>query len=286
MPYNLLLLPLLGGYLFLRWWNPTRFHALRAEKERLLLMAALPSLASLVVAFALVKGLEALLPCREWPNTICFPAWWKANVPFQYLGTALVAFSLAATIWIPWNLICKREVAIDKVIEKDRVPFEILLKKAQDEAKTVAVTMANGKIYIGFVTHLFNPALPTRFIQILPTKSGYRDEKTRTFEFTTPYLEALDSIDKDFEEKARQLFAKETERDAAEDASTPNKERIKAMEEEIEKLDAELEEIAAVADDFGIVLPVSEIVSINIFSEYIHSKYFAPKPPESLVSIS
>jgi hypothetical protein len=79
-------------------------------------------------------------------------------------------------------------VAINKVIEKDRVAFEVLLKKAQDEAKTVSVTMANGKIYVGFVTHLFNPALPTRFIQILPTKSGYRDEKTKTLNSQLPTL--------------------------------------------------------------------------------------------------
>jgi hypothetical protein len=144
------------------------------------------------------------------------------------------------------------------------------------------VTMANGKIYIGFVTHLFNPALPTRFIQILPTKSGYRDEKTKTFEFTTPYLEALDSIDKDFDEKAVELYSKETERDDLKN-DEPDEIRLRVIEAEIKKLDAELEEIAAVADDFGIVLPVSEIVSINIFSEYIHSKYFAPKPQESVV---
>src|SRR5258705_3408752 len=186
MPYNLLLLPLLGGYLFLRWWNPTRYHALRADKERLLLMAALPGLASLVIAFIMVEGIGPLLPCSEWPKFPCIPAWWKNHVPFDYLGTALVAFFLSATICHALNLFCKRETAINKVIEKDRVAFEILLKKAQDEAKTVAVTMTSGKIYIGFVTHLFNPALPTRFIQILTTKSGYRDEKTKTFEFTTP----------------------------------------------------------------------------------------------------
>ncbi len=186
MPYNLLFLPLLGGYLFLRWWNPTRYHALRAEKERLLLMAAVPGLASLIVAFAIVNGAEFLFPCSSWPHMPCIPSWWQANVPFEYLGTSLLAFFLGATLCHPWNLICKREVAINKVIENDRVAFEILLKKAQDEAKTIAVTMANGKIYIGFVTHLFNPSLPTRFIQILPTKSGYRDDKPRLSSLLLP----------------------------------------------------------------------------------------------------
>jgi len=281
MPYNLLLLPLMGGYLFLRYWNPTRYHALRAEKERLLLMAALPGLASIVLAFAIVKILEEKFSCSAWPNTPCFPAWWRVNVPFPYLGTSLLAFSLGATVWAPWNLICKREVAINKVIENDRVAFEILLKKAQDEAKTVAVTMENGKIYIGFVTHLFNPAFPTRFIQLLPTKSGYRDEVKKTFEFTTPYLEALDSLDRDFEAKAQKLIEVEQELERSTEAKE-SETKIKALEVRIEGLDQELEEIAAVADDFGIVLPVSEIVSINIFSEYIHSKYFTHKSDSTI----
>lgn len=276
MPYNLLFLPLLGGYLFLRWWNRTRYHALRAEKERLLLMAAVPGLASLIVAFAIVEGSEFLFPCSNWPHMPCVSSWWQANVPFDYLGTSLLAFSLGATLCHPWNLICKREIAINKVIENDRVPFEILLKKAQDQAKTIAVTMANGKIYIGFVTHLFNPGLPTRFIQILPTKSGYRDEKTKTFEFTTPYLEALDGLDRDFEEKANKLQAAEAQYEEAKQAKAAA-EKLRVLEAEMQRLDRELEEIAAVADDFGIVLPVSDIVSLNIFSEYIHAKYFAHK---------
>ena len=142
--------------------------------------------------------------------------------------------------------------------------------------------MASGKIYIGFVTHLFNPALPTKFIQILPTKSGYRDERTKTFEFTTPYLEALDNLDIDFEGKAFELFETEKLRDAAKEANEPE-DRIRTLEAKAKQLDKELEEIANVADDFGIVLPVSEIVSINIFSEYIHSKYFAPKSPSHVI---
>lgn len=244
-------------------------------------MAAVPGLISLIIAFAIVKGMGFLFPCSAWPNLPCIPSWWKANIPFEYLGTSLLAFFLGATICHPWNLFCKREVAIDKVIEKDRVAFEMLLKKAQDEAKTVAVTMANGKIYVGFVTHLFNPAFPTRFIQILPTKSGYRDEAKKTFEFTTPYLEALDSLDKDFEAKAEKLVEAEHELERSKE-SKQSEAKIKALEAMIEQLDLELEEIAAVADDFGIVLPVSEIVSINIFSEYIHSKYFAHKSDSTI----
>lgn len=276
MPYNLLLLPLLGGFLFLRWWNPTRYHALRAEKERLLILAAIPGLASLIFAFAIVKGLGWAFPCADWPNTPCLPGWWKANVPFDYSGTSLFAFILAATLWKPLNWVCKREKAIDRVIDEDKVAFEVLLKRAQSEAKTVSVTMSNSKVYVGFVTHTVNPAFPTRFIQLLPTKSGHRDEVNKHLEFTTFYSDALDQIEKDFDEKYREHMAVEKR---LETASTEQEK--KALEAEHERLEGELGEIAWVADDFGIVLPVAEIMSINIFSEYVHSRYFAPPENEN-----
>ena len=92
----------------------------------------------------------------------------------------------------------------------------------------------------------------------------------------------MDSIDRDFEKKALELFEVEKERDAAIEAKQPE-DTINQLTEKVNHLDEELEEIANVADDFGIVLPVSEIASINIFSEYIHSIYFQPKNPARLL---
>jgi len=40
MPFNVLLLPLLGGYLFLTHWNRTRFDTKRYSGERLIFHAA------------------------------------------------------------------------------------------------------------------------------------------------------------------------------------------------------------------------------------------------------
>lgn len=282
MPYNLLLLPLLGGYLFLRWWNPTRYHAMRAEKERLLIMAAIPGVVSLVLAFAIVKGLGALFPCANWPNIPCLPSWWKSNVPFDYLGTSLVAFAIGATVWKPWNhFFCPQQMAIDKVIDEDKIPFELLLKKAQDQTKTVSVTMSNGKVYVGWVTHLFNPALPTNYIQILPLKSGYRDEETKWVVFTTFYSEAIDNLRKAIDAKAGEhsLPTRQLEHLTAKNENEKTAEieqQINDLRKHLEHLELEYFEMEETADDFDIVLPCSEIMSINIFSEYVHSEHFAP----------
>lgn len=281
MPFNLLILPLLGGYIFLRYWNPTRYHALRAEKERLIMLAAIPGVISLIIAYGAMKTGQYLFPCEL--GGYCFQTWWIKTVPFDYIGTAITALILAGLAWIPLNRLgpCQRNRAIARIIEEDGIPLDVLLKKAQDETKTVSVTMGNGKVYVGWVTHLFNPAFQTLFIQILPTKSGYRTTDRNTVTFTTFYSNALDQIEKDFDAKASRLFDVEIElrnlrAQAETEGGTKYDSRIDQLEGERLSLDGELELLATVADDFGIVLPVSEIHSINIFSERIHTAYFAP----------
>lgn len=277
MPFNLLLLPLLGGYIFLRYWNPTRYHAIRADKERLIILAAIPGFISLVIAFSLMRFGQYLFPCK--PNHFCFQTWWIRTVPFEYIGTAMSALLLAGLAWIPLNGLkkCDRDTAIDRMIEQDGVALDVLLKDAQSNARAVSVTMSNGKFYIGFVIHIFNPAVPTKFIKILPMKSGYRDEVTKEFHFVNFYSRALDDIDKDFEKKYAEW---RVAYDQLEEAKKIQGQDNKALELYVANLDDQLEDLSLVAEDFGIVLPVGEIQSVNIFSEYVYQSYFAPpKPP-------
>jgi len=219
---------------------------------------------------------QYLVPCR--PNWPCIASWWQQQVPFEYVGTALFAFLLGGLGWIPLNRIprCNRERAIDDVIDHDKIALDVLLKKAQDQAKTVSVSMSNGKVYVGWVSHLFNPAFPTPFIQILPIKSGYRDPITKEFHFTNFYSEALDKIERDFGDAFDELAQAQEELDVIMNADPkPKPIETEALEASIAVLEAELNEVSVEAEEFGIVLPVSEIHSVNIFSEYVYSKYFA-----------
>ena len=60
-----------------------------------------------------------------------------------------------------------------------------------------------------------------------------------------------------------------------------NKAKYDELQARADTLEKELDEIALEADAFGIVLPVTEILSLNIFSEYIYLKYFAPPDSEA-----
>ncbi len=55
MPFNLLLLPLLSGFLFTRRWNATKYETLRAESERLLLLSSVWGIVFLAIAFAITS---------------------------------------------------------------------------------------------------------------------------------------------------------------------------------------------------------------------------------------
>lgn len=62
MPFNLLLLPLLGGYIFISHGNHTRFDARRYSGERLVFHSALAGVVFLVLGLGLALALAAWMP--------------------------------------------------------------------------------------------------------------------------------------------------------------------------------------------------------------------------------
>ena len=88
MPYNLLLLPLLGGFIFIRQWNVTRYYAERSENQRLLLYSAVAGVALLGSALALSSLAQQSLPGLA--------AWWHHHVQFPYSGPAALSFLLGS----------------------------------------------------------------------------------------------------------------------------------------------------------------------------------------------
>ncbi|MBV9215940.1 MAG: hypothetical protein JO053_07155, partial [Acidobacteria bacterium] len=172
IPFNLLILPFLGGYVFIRCWNVTRIFILRADKDRIIIRSALTGLILTFIAYAITIFYPQYFPCVE--GRFCIQRWWEVNVPFEYSGVSFIAFWLGALGWLPLNLFWRRQAAVNRAIRVDADPLEGVLKRSKDETLSLAITMANDKVYIGFVTHQFNPVLPTNFISMIPLQSGYR----------------------------------------------------------------------------------------------------------------
>lgn len=102
MPFNLLLLPLSGGFILLSHWRLTLYFAKRLDKERLLLYSPLVGaillglsfgLSILIVSHPTWFGFRGVLALREWAYN---------TPPFRYSGIATLSLVLGAAS--PWFL--------------------------------------------------------------------------------------------------------------------------------------------------------------------------------------
>lgn len=191
MPFNVLLLPLLGGYFFITRWLPTRFATKRYTGERLLFHAAAAGLAWLAIAFVGVTLLDSL--------HLSAGAEWKKLVPFPYAGTSLLAFLGGALGWWPLNLLLRlfgrtRNHYARAAMETWGDYLEILMEDSIQRSLPIAVTLKNGKVYIGWVLQNFDPAYERKYLRLLPSDSGYRDPATHELNLTTHYSPVLQDV--------------------------------------------------------------------------------------------
>lgn len=302
MPFNLLLLPLLGGFIFTRYWNKTRYEALRAENQRLLLLSSVWGLCFLVTAFVITSLLRAKYPALA--------AWWNTNVQIPYSGTSCIAFLLGAFGWIPLNLFFSRERVVSKLIDENGDRFELLLKKAMEEAKTVSVTLKNGKVYAGLVQATLNPANRITSVGILPTRSGYRDDETKSLVFTHDYKAVFRELVEEYDRIEAELIVKRKELESRLADLTPKSKEIspasgeahtdmvmdpkasavpgeldstdvevKQLRNQIKGMEEQLDKIADGLEDYETIIPVDEICILSIYNDDLYKRYFeTPRP--------
>lgn len=236
MPFNLLLLPLLGGFIFFSHWNRTAFFAKRQDKERLLLYSSFWGVLFLGLSFLLsilIPNSNILVDMRQW---------WAYHTPaIEYSGISSFAFLFGATaplvlnkLW-PFNRIWNSQTEGVRAIVKYGSQLEKILYRALFQEKRVMVTLKGGKVYIGRVTISLTPQEDRDFM-LLPSKSGYRDEKQRLF-LTTDYDQTY-----------------------------------KAIEENEE-------DYLTVISDFGVVIPIPEVLSASLYREDVHTRYFPHEDP-------
>lgn len=186
MPFNLFLLPLIGGYFFISRFYITAFYAARHTRERLILNSALAGIFLLILARFLT-----LLLASHCPNLV---KTWKTLAPFQYGGTAFIALTLGLVMPSALNLAYPREKAYRRVVRKsDTNALEQLFIDAQDHDQPIILTLESGKVYVGLIQWTPpNPGPAEKFIRILPILSGYRKDTTHEVEFTTTYASVIE----------------------------------------------------------------------------------------------
>jgi hypothetical protein len=253
MPFNLLLLPLLGGYVIVSRWNRTKYATLRSDGHRLLIFSALAGILLLGIASAAIAMLNSLQP--EWLPAARIQ--WRRVAPFPGSGTAVLSLLLSVPGFLIGNLFTSAGQALDTAIERKGDPFEMLMRRAFGEMKMVAFTVRNGKVYVGHITTALNPALAIESIGIFPQISGYRDATTKKYVFTTTYTDTYNHIRTEIQQRLRAIADRE-------DINAAERRRVE-------------KELMAALDlsDFELVIPIAEIQSVHIFIPEVWERHFA-----------
>lgn len=172
MPFNLLLFPLLAGYLFIHTNSYLRWRAQTLDGNRLLLEAAKYGLVFGIVARA-VTYFAAYIPKERVAEYALHRA-----APFDYVGTAIAALLLGIIGGPISNLFFDELAAKSLALRRQGNHLLRLLNEATEEGSLVSVTLDTRKWYVGYVVETPSLDPKDQFFSIIPIFSGYRDTST------------------------------------------------------------------------------------------------------------
>ncbi|HXU34720.1 MAG TPA: hypothetical protein VN851_29425 [Thermoanaerobaculia bacterium] len=198
MPSNLLfLLPLLSGFLFINICYRTRYRAQTLEGHRLVFGASF-------------WGLMFLLPAHwlaaQWKAPLVFEGWLMSppqGSAGALAGTLIVApiaawiynSYLAAWLWREGNHEPKvaelwdgaRRWAFERALLETDDRMLLLLHRAAKAGTPVCLSMKSRRAYVGLVRMTTDLRPNGTSLEILPLKSGHRDNATLQLRFDTRY---------------------------------------------------------------------------------------------------
>ena len=166
MPFNLLLLPLIGGYYFLVNFRFTKYIHQRIDRQKLIFNAVLVGIILLGLAVIGIKAFEVLYPV--WAENM------RRYMPLQlpYTGTSILSFVIGVFFaYIP-NLFIDDTKALSWSIKFIGNELEQLVRSAFLNAALVSFTMKSGKVYVGWPLTLPRPS-SSSYLSVLPLISGY-----------------------------------------------------------------------------------------------------------------
>ena len=201
MGFGFFFVPLVSGYLFLRYCNYTRFSIGRESGYRLVFESAAVGLILLVLARLLVYCIlhKHVLESRL--------ANWDDFAPLPYSGTLFVAFVLGPLIAVVINLLYDRNSGAERAVRTTGNYLEAVFLDSMKPTQLVELTLASNKVYVGWALEAKVAKPERKFVEIFPLYSGYRDRETQELVLTTNYAKALlmhlDELGDDHQDKFR-----------------------------------------------------------------------------------
>lgn len=234
--FGLPLLPLLGGFVFLVRFNRTSIRSYRYSGYKLLFYSAIFGFIGDLVALAIILIYQNTVPVPVKNQISAFPpvALFVSSPTNPYDAHPLLAFAILTTSWLPLNLIFRPTGAAKQAVRELGTYLERLLLEAQEKEMLVAVTLKNRKVYVG---HVIEAAL------------SFTSDDSKS-----PYLVILPVLSgyRDNETLQMKLPVRYYE-------MWGNEELLKISN--------------LTPDDFTIVLPEGEIVSVNKFDYTVYDGF-------------
>lgn len=189
MPFNLLLLPLLGGYLFINSFNRTKFLVERKDGYHFLFETSLAGVFLLAVSKALILCLQSQLTFVdiEWHKVLDYP------------GSGVAALSFLLAIFLPYalNFFFSLDQELDRAIRLRGKIFERILNNALHKQETVLVETRSGQVFVGVVTEV-GFLTENSSVTLFLLSEGYLDTNNKQIRITRDYEPAYLRIEKDY----------------------------------------------------------------------------------------
>jgi hypothetical protein len=294
LPLSVLSLVLLGGFIFVTQWYPTRYYTLRSEGYRLVFLSAIFGAVFLLLSYYLVEatastGVSEFI-AGQWTEHVL-------STSLEGLDRALVAFLLGASLWIPSNFLGKLslwlqrrkkrilnwlgrrfrflsdEAAIERAIESKQDPLEMFLHHAiyrPSRERNVAITVKNSKVYVGLLQEIFNPAFPLTSIGMILSRSGHREASNQQMKIDIDYAQTVrDKLTPDLMNRRLEELRKEKpDIDDYKRLNIVTSEFIPPGENPLL-----VRETGARLANYQMVIPLAEVQSVSFFDEDVYEDY-------------
>lgn len=191
-------LPLVGGLIFCSNWNFTRWRVAREDGHRLYFRAVF--FGALIFVLVAVAHTHVEQTSPQYAKAVKFVKDFVRPIAKEKTSAEAVAdltticlISMVAGLPLAWflNIFFRKSYWLRRAIKRD--VLEAFLLDAADSDNSIAVTMDDQKVYVGYIVENSDPTEDRKCIRLLPLMSGYRNE-THKVTFTTFYTELYGSV--------------------------------------------------------------------------------------------
>lgn len=186
MPWNLLLLPLAAGYLWVSNSYSQMYRQQRLDNHRFLFVCILWGIIFLASTYIIQLLATTLCP------SLCNWIHRASPVRIPYFIFSVTSFFLSVICTGIARVFMNRLKQLEKAIDEIGNDLERILKESVVNYRLLLFTLKNDKVYVGWVIELPEPT-QTKYFKILPALSGKRNSD-KNVEITVNYSEIYDTL--------------------------------------------------------------------------------------------